>query len=817
MVGFLIASTLTWFAIALAIDIRGGPLALLVVEGLVEGDGLSIIQALESFSVDGRKVNKDVFAAVFWGDETVSLLGKELDGTGKFTVDLSGKSGIDRGRREGRGGGHKGEHSNGKRTHHDYSNVVIVGVIMICKNHDAPTASCVSQLVRVWWSGWWVVEDEKNVAMEQFRRGRPCGPWALKRNGRALGALKYRYGLLFGLKSQTTRTTLQHTTTSSSINDGEQRLIFGSQQEENSPCRRGIHAWSPPAVQIVVLSAFPSSGISSYRAKALEEVEVKTPQSWYRHGDLTMNYSTAPLVQKVEKIFEFDNKGQVVTMAQTHLINAWFWLDDYNDAPKGDDFCKAFRKDSYAQEIQERKRKLLQLEVRHVEGREQKRPALETKSSRLSASSFTADSKHMLEGDNDETVGESTHIQTINEFFQDKGDRYKLESMGETTGARSVQKDILDRLVKTGVFDKRITTKCEYNDGLPIADKARTLKDLDLGGGMTTSGSPPHGYFHTKTFSLQELGEREVNLLVTGIVKCQGSESSALCGAGEATALASNAAMALFKVGLPIDEIVIPIISLTGTQVQFAALYLLEPCFPVVCFLTTPLRLADESNTIAKYLCAMHDFTIQLERYIAATRGLPPRDPKQMELSAEKYYFKEMDQFFSTYINNESKEKSVNHFLRVTEKLQGSKAVCLPLTIRLGETKGGIQSKDIILFDMLNGYEIGFPDDEEDQKLLLKAICGAVSIVHSLGVIHMDLYLSKVMWKKLEDGSFDVKIIDFDAAQDRDARKLTDNVLKCLADREGDLLKLCGFKPTFKFDNVYLDMFQKNLDDERSA
>jgi hypothetical protein len=187
--------------------------------------------------------------------------------------------------------------------------------------------------------------------------------------------------------------------------------------------------------------------------------------------------------------------------------------------------------------------------------------------------------------------------------------------------------------------------------------------------------------------------------------------------------------MALLKVGLPIDEIVIPIVSLTGTQIQFAALYLLEPCFPTVCFFTTPLRLADEGNTIAKYLCAMHDFTIQLEEYIAATRGLsPPRGPKQMELSVEKYYFKKMDQFFSTYTNDESKEKSVNHFLRVTEKLQGFKAVCLPLTIRLGETKGGIRSKDIIVFYMLTGYEIGFPDDEEDR--IEGEVCESFSSCH---------------------------------------------------------------------------------------
>jgi hypothetical protein len=572
--------------------------------------------------------------------------------------------------------------------------------------------------------------------------------------------------------------------------------------------------------------------------KALEKVKVKTPQSWYTHGEFTMNNSTAPLADKVQLIFEFDINSQIVPSARSGLINAWFWLDEHKDERKGDDFCKAFRED-FAQEIQDRKRKALQLEVRGDEGRERKKPALETTSSRLSASSFTADSKHVLEGvgtlpphpykhmipsnvrnrflnllgqNDDETAGGPPRIQTINESFRDKGNGYNLKSMGEPTGGRSVQKDIFDSLVETGVFGRRITTERVYNDDLPIADKARTLKDLDLGGGVATSGSSPDGYFHTEMFYSNELGDRQVNLLVTGIVECKGSESSTLRGAGEATAIASNAAMALFKVGFPIDEIVIPIVSLTGTQVQFAALYLLEPCFPAVCFLTTPLRVADEINTIAKYLCAMHDFTIQLEQITGAC-GLTPRDPKQMELSAEKYYFKKMDQFFSTYTNDESKEKSVNHFLRITEKLQGSNAVCLPLTIRLGETRKGVQSKDIIVFDMLTGYEIGFPDDEGDRKSLLEAICRAVSIVHNFGVIHMDLYLSNIMWKKFEDGSFDVKLIDFDAAQDVDANQLTDNVLKRLANREPDLLELCGCKPSLKFDNVYLDMFQKNLDD----
>jgi serine/threonine protein kinase len=40
---------------------------------------------------------------------------------------------------------------------------------------------------------------------------------------------------------------------------------------------------------------------------------------------------------------------------------------------------------------------------------------------------------------------------------------------------------------------------------------------------------------------------------------------------------------------------------------------------------------------------------------------------------------------------------------------------------------------------------------------------GVLRRLHAKKVIHRDLYLSSIMWKKEDDRSFSVKLVDFDA------------------------------------------------------
>jgi hypothetical protein len=42
--------------------------------------------------------------------------------------------------------------------------------------------------------------------------------------------------------------------------------------------------------------------------------------------------------------------------------------------------------------------------------------------------------------------------------------------------------------------------------------------------------------------------------------------------------------------------------------------------------------------------------------------------------------------------------------------------------------------------------------------------------VHEAGVVHMDLYVSNVFWRKLQTGGYEFRIIDWDAAMCRNDR-----------------------------------------------
>jgi len=59
-------------------DVRGGPLLLDVVELLVEANGLTVVQGLETILHDVGVVDEDVFRPIVGGDEPETLVAKKL-------------------------------------------------------------------------------------------------------------------------------------------------------------------------------------------------------------------------------------------------------------------------------------------------------------------------------------------------------------------------------------------------------------------------------------------------------------------------------------------------------------------------------------------------------------------------------------------------------------------------------------------------------------------------------------------------------------------------------------------------------------------
>lgn len=68
-------------AIAVAGDVAGLVLLLLITPGEVVGDGLSLVEGAEALLVDDGLVDENILGAILGGDETETLLGvEELDG-----------------------------------------------------------------------------------------------------------------------------------------------------------------------------------------------------------------------------------------------------------------------------------------------------------------------------------------------------------------------------------------------------------------------------------------------------------------------------------------------------------------------------------------------------------------------------------------------------------------------------------------------------------------------------------------------------------------------------------------------------------------
>ena len=100
-----------------------------------------------------------------------------------------------------------------------------------------------------------------------------------------------------------------------------------------------------------------------------------------------------------------------------------------------------------------------------------------------------------------------------------------------------------------------------------------------------------------------------VDFMVTSLFECKSTIASPDSGHGEGISNATNAAMAMATIGIPRDRIFVPVFTTTGSLVQVAVVYLLEPRLPAVCFVTPPLRLSEEEDCLeaAKILVAMSE------------------------------------------------------------------------------------------------------------------------------------------------------------------------------------------------------------------
>lgn len=147
--------------------------------------------------------------------------------------------------------------------------------------------------------------------------------------------------------------------------------------------------------------------------------------------------------------------------------------------------------------------------------------------------------------------------------------------------------------------------------------------------------------------------------------------------------------------------------------------------------------------------------------------------------------------------------------LEVTRRLAETKYACLPIAVRLKDAACG---HDAILFEKLVEYCIGLPHDATDRDALVSEMRKVVDDMHQKRVVHMDLYLSNFMWKKVGDLAFSVRIIDFDSAH-KLGQKLTPGTWARMGEIKSKFSFL-GPKAKLDHDNLYMEMLREKINEE---
>jgi hypothetical protein len=289
--------------------------------------------------------------------------------------------------------------------------------------------------------------------------------------------------------------------------------------------------------------------------------------------------------------------------------------------------------------------------------------------------------------------------------------------------------------------------------------------------------------------SYEDLGIWATRGVVGGIIENKGGEGSISAAVVQAAVTGSNVAMQLLALGLPSDQCVVPVIGNTGIMMAFGAVVVLRGSFASFVPLSKRLDLGDpiERTLASAYLekavaqCHLMGNTL---RELQPNLGMAPYVVKnnvdEMSLDVCGYHVKRLsEEVFARGLGLFASSAATDHYdvgpgfehmIEVLNLIFASETARefaeYPLSIRTPDEQSD-QCYELIYRDLVaEGFQIGAPDRITDGDMFAKfvtAFKSAVASVHEAGVIHVDLYLSNVMWRVVGD-AVEIKLIDWDAA-----------------------------------------------------
>ena len=310
------------------------------------------------------------------------------------------------------------------------------------------------------------------------------------------------------------------------------------------------------------------------------------------------------------------------------------------------------------------------------------------------------------------------------------------------------------------------------------------------------------------------------------MIELERGKYSPLQGNRQAAVYGTHFAMGLLNRGVDRERVIVPSFTYTGMQIQFGATIVLEPSFPVYWTTSKVLDMGDshERRLAVAYIQKANSWIEQLGSF---PRSSNPIKIVAMKLDTSAYHMKTLtdavcSRSFQLFSNrNGDISQGLEHWGRVLNLLfiddEVRPHVAFPLAIRSPNISNDEKEYIIIYKDLCaEGYRIGCPDRVSEPELFdsfREEYRRIIKLVHRAGVIHCDLYLSNVMWKKsksttLGDNMIDVVIIDWDCAHCLIEGRFHPKVLEALQDH----------KPTrdaefgTAFDDRYVEVLYREYD-----
>lgn len=315
-------------------------------------------------------------------------------------------------------------------------------------------------------------------------------------------------------------------------------------------------------------------------------------------------------------------------------------------------------------------------------------------------------------------------------------------SVNKTLTIQAHHLDVLRDLTDDHVL--RTTTKVKIS-----------LSVLGCSDGFASKMSSPDGYY-------------SVDDTVRGIIEVKHNTDTPAEALRQGASEATNVALSLLKKGVCSDDICVPVIGSNGYLIQFAAVIMLKPSFPTLVVVSPVLDLTCDAglNEATRLYCCVQAL---VKSELPVT--LPPNPDMVLGISEDIYHLKYLWSFFSSTGNIQT---SLHHYFHVMARLHkhsaARKYTLFPICVR---EHNDSSETSAIVFPKLSDFRIGLPDTPELRALFLDELRTAMFHFHEAGVVHLDMYLSNIMWKQV-DGGIAVKVIDWDSGHFIDEPMLWD-------------------------------------------